>query len=231
VSHITGIRAVSFDADGTLWDFQKVMRHSLGFVLSELGRLDPPAAAILDIEKMMATRNTVAAELKGKTASLEAVRLEAFRRTLQEIDRADDDLARRLNDVYLMHRFEDIELYPDVLPTLRVLGQRYTLGLVSNGNSYPERCGLDGVFRFVVFSQDHGVEKPDPEIYRIALRQAGCSPEELLNVGDSLQNDVIGAASAGVRSAWLNRNGVSNDTGARPDFEIESLQELVDILQ
>jgi phosphoglycolate phosphatase-like HAD superfamily hydrolase len=37
---ILGIRAVSFDADGTLWDFQKVMRHSLHYVLKELQRLD-----------------------------------------------------------------------------------------------------------------------------------------------------------------------------------------------
>ncbi|MBL7166152.1 MAG: HAD family hydrolase [Dehalococcoidales bacterium] len=230
MSKLTGIRAISFDGDGTLWDFLKVMRHSLGHVLSELARLDPPAATMLDIDKMVEIRNKVASRLKGKTANLEAIRLEAFRQTLEEIGRPDDDLAHHLNNVYLKHRFEDIELYPDVLPALEILRHRYTLGLVSNGNSYPERCGLDGVFRFVVFAQDHGVEKPDPEIFRIALQQAGCSPEQLLHVGDSLQNDVAGAAGAGIRCIWLNRNRVSNDTGVRPDYEIESLQELMHIL-
>ena len=119
----------------------------------------------------------------------------------------------------------------DVLPALETFRHRYTLGLVSNGNSYPERCGLDGVFRFVVFSQDHGVEKPDPEIFRIALQQAKCSPEQLLHVGDSLQNDVVGAAGTGIRGVWLNRNSLSNDTGVIPDYEIESLQELMYILK
>ena len=231
MSKLTGIRAISFDGDGTLWDFLKVMRHSLGHVLSELARLDPPAATMIDIDKMVEIRNKVASRLKGKTANLEAIRLEAFQQTLEEIGRPNDDLAFHLNDVYLKHRFEDIELYPDVLPALETFRHRYTLGLVSNGNSYPERCGLDGVFRFVVFAQDHGIEKPDPEIFRITLQQAGCSPEQLLHVGDSLQNDVSGAAGAGIRGVWLNRNRVSNDTGVIPDYEIESLQELMYILK
>ncbi len=231
MSKLTGIRTISFDGDGTLWDFLKVMRHSLGHVLSELARLDPPAATMLDIDKMVEIRNKVASSLKGKTANLEAIRLEAFRQTLEKISRPDDDLALHLNNVYLKHRFEDIELYPDVLPALETFRHRYTLGLISNGNSYPERCGLDGVFRFVVFAQDHGVEKPDPEIFRIALQQAGCSPEQLLHIGDSLKNDVARAASASIRSVWLNRNRASNDTGIIPDYEIESLQELMYILK
>lgn len=44
---------------------------------------------------------------------------------------------------------------------LDALGSRYRLGLVSNGNSYPERSGLDGRFAFTVFAHDHGVHKPD----------------------------------------------------------------------
>ena len=37
------IRVVSFDGDGTLWDFEKVMRHSLSHALGELRRLVPAA--------------------------------------------------------------------------------------------------------------------------------------------------------------------------------------------
>ena len=49
------IRVVSFDGDGTLWDFEKVMRHSLSHALGELRRL-VPAAEALDIETMIAIR-------------------------------------------------------------------------------------------------------------------------------------------------------------------------------
>ena len=47
------IKAVSFDADGTLWEFDKVMRHSLRHTLLELRRIDPEAEAALDIEKLI----------------------------------------------------------------------------------------------------------------------------------------------------------------------------------
>ena len=227
---ISGIRAISFDGDQTLWDFQKVMRHSLGYTLIELEKAHPRAAAILDIDRMIEIRNRTAEEFKGKITNLEAVRLEAFRQTLAEIGISDDALATHLNQVYLKHRFEDIELYSDVLPALRKLQELFTLGLLSNGNSYPERCGLEGIFRFVVFSQDHGVEKPDPEIFQIAVKEAGCLPGELLHVGDSLQSDAIGAINAGINCAWLNRDRITNDSGIEVEYEIHSFSELFDIL-
>jgi len=62
------------------------------------------------------------------------------------------------------------------------------------------QSGLEGVFRFVVFSENYGIEKPGPRIFHIALEKAGCSGQRLLNVSDSLKNDVVGAIDAGVRS-------------------------------
>jgi len=120
--------------------------------------------------------------------------------------------------------------YEDVLPTLQALKERYRLGLLSNGNSYPEHYGLDGIFKSVVFSQTHRVEKPDPAIFRISLSELGCSEAELLHVGDSLENDVNGAHNTGISCAWLNRNQVENNTTTRPDYEINSLTELLEML-
>lgn len=221
------ITTISFDADGTLWDFRKVMRHSLRYALAELRRLRPSTPDSLSIDKMIDLRNQVAEELNGKVTNLEKVRLAAFEKTLQYIGVVDDALAAYLNAVYLKHRFEDIQLYDDVIPTLDALKERYKLGLLSNGNSYPERCGLENMFQFVVFSQDYGIEKPDPRLFEIAMEKAGCNEREFLHVGDSIQSDVLGAKRAGARSVWLNREGGENDTGIHADFEIASLTELL----
>jgi putative hydrolase of the HAD superfamily len=228
---MSAICAISFDADGTLWDFEKVMRHSLAFAREDLLRatgLEPDA---LSIEAMIEIRNRTAEELRGRVTNLEAVRLEAFRRTLASVGYPDDALAERLNAVYLRHRFEDAELFDDVLPTLDALQGRFRLGIVSNGNSYPERCGLGGRFEFVVLSQDHGVEKPDPRLFEVALRLVGCAPGQLLHVGDSYASDVVGARLAGVRSVWLNRDGSEHAGGVQPDFEIRDLRELIGICE
>ena len=118
MNKITGIGAISFDADGTLWDFEKVMRHSLHHVLKELKKIDRNAAEMLDIERMIKIRNRVADELKGRVTNLEEIRFEAFRKTLEDIGSPNDALASHLNQIYLEHRFEDIELFNDVLPAL-----------------------------------------------------------------------------------------------------------------
>ena len=225
------ITTISFDADGTLWDFEGVMRHALGCALDELRRLVPAAPDSLSIDTLIAIRDQVAEEHKGSGLTHEAIRLEAFKSTLQCINNPDDDLAVHLNTLYLKHRFEDILLFDDVLPTLETLQGSYMMGLLSNGNTYPERCGLEGYFQFVVFAQDYGIQKPDPRLFEIAIERAGCAKQQLLHVGDSFQNDVIGAKQAGVRSVWLNRQREDKKTKEQPDFEISSLAELIEVLE
>lgn len=227
---IIGIKAISFDADGTLWDFEKVMRHSLHHVLEELKKADPGTADVLDVEKMIKIRNRVVNELKGKVTDLENIRLEAFRQTLKDVGRSNDALASHLNQVYLKHRFEDIRIFDDVLPALKALRVKYRLGILSNGNSYPERCGLKGMFQFIIFSQDFGVEKPDPRLFQITLEKAGYSKKQLLHVGDSLQDDIMGATNAGIKCVWLNRKRIENTFNLEIDYEISSLLELPEIL-
>jgi FMN phosphatase YigB (HAD superfamily) len=50
-------------------------------------------------------------------------------------------------------------------------------------------------------------------------------------VGDSQEDDIVGARSAGLKVAWLNREGVTRrETTPKPDYEIESLSDLMDIV-
>jgi len=224
------IKAISFDVDDTLWDFKTVMTRALKITLNELHKLDPTAAQLLDIERLIQIRLDVFERLKGIETNLERLRLEAFKESLASIGRRNDEIAKRLNDVYFQNRFTDIGLYDDVLPTLNTLRTQFILGILSNGNSYPEKCGLDGIFSFTVFSQDHRIEKPDPRLFAIAAEQAGCRLDELLHVGDSIETDIAGAVAADVRSVWLNRHNAANSTSFIPNYEIPSLRNLLEIL-
>ena len=225
------ISTISFDGDMTLWDFRKVMRHALKQTLAELqNQVATPDALKLTIDKMIAIRDRLAEEVKGEVWSLLEIRRRAFERTLEHVGHPNKDLAAHLYAIYRKHRFEDIELYPDVIPTFDALAPHFKLGLLSNGNTYPESCGLDGRFAFVIFSQDVQVEKPDPKIFQITAERAGCNLTEILHVGDSLKNDVMGAKNVGIHTVWLNRDGLPNDTGIQPDYEIASLTEIPEII-
>ncbi len=227
---ITGIKAISFDADRTLWDYEKSMRLSLLGTLKELEKLDPKSASVLDVDKMAEIRDMVAHEFEGKGIILKDIRHESFRRALCNAGRRNNVLAAHLNGVYFKYREVSVDAYDDVSWALQVLMREYALGLISNGNTGPDVCGLSEMFSFVILSDDCGVRKPDAKIFYMALEKAGCRKDEFLHVGDSLADDVLGAVNAGVRSVWLNRNEVENTSGIKPDYEISGLLELVDIL-
>jgi len=75
----------------------------------------------------------------------------------------------------------------------------------------------------VTFTQEVGVQKPDPRVFRYALEPAGKQSAESLYVGDSWEADYLGAKSAGMMAVWLNRTG---QPARGPCREIRSLHDL-----
>ncbi|MDE2786900.1 MAG: HAD family hydrolase [Chloroflexota bacterium] len=225
------IKAIFFDGDDTLWDFRSAMLQALEVTLAELRRVvGNPAADALTVARMAEIREAVADELGESTTSVEVIRREALARTLAEVGHPSDDGAQRLYEVYTEARFTATHPFPGVVDVLNDLKSRYRLGLVSNGNTYPERVGLGDVFSFVLLAVECGIAKPDPRIFELALGKCGCDPTQVVHVGDSLQSDIVGANGCGIRSVWLNADGVANNSGVTPDHEIGDLRELLDIL-
>jgi HAD superfamily hydrolase (TIGR01549 family) len=229
-----------FDGDQTLWDFQAMMRRAMAHTIDELRRLRPDASGDLSVEAFVADREHVTERLRGKVTNLEQLRLEAFRYSLRRLHLADDQLdndqldndhladdhlADHLNALYLRRRFSEVDLFDDVLPVLEVLRQHHHVGLLSNGNSYPHRLGLENLFQSTVLSQDHGIEKPDPRIFDIASTLLPGEPR--IMVGDSLANDVAGAQAAGWAGVWLNREEAVTPEGVVPDLVIHTLHDLL----
>lgn len=225
------ISCVSFDADGTLFDFERAMRDALAGSLTEIREAVPgPATEALTVERLIATRDEVAREAGG-VRSMESLRLLAFGRTLAEAGRPDPDLAVLLTERYLQRRFRYARPYPDVAPALDTLGGRYRLGLATNGNSYPERSGLAGRFDFVVLAQDVGYAKPDPRFYEAVLAAATVPARRVVHVGDSPANDVAGAHEAGMRAVWLNRGDTGRVAAPEAVGEIRTLEDLPTLLE
>jgi len=89
-------------------------------------------------------------------------------------------------------------------------GRQIRLGVISNGFKedvlgWPT-CSLAPSFQCTVFSCDEGVAKPDPEIYLRALHRLGLQPEAAIYIGDGGDNELAGAAQAGLRAcraAWF----------------------------
>ena len=228
---LTGIRTISFDGDGTLWDFQSIMQTALELTLQRLRLMVAnDVAEQLTVQKMIEIRDSVASELGEGTATHEDIRYAAFVRTLEYVGSPNKVIAEQLYHLYMEARFTGVRPYPDVPDTLSNLKSRYQIGMVSNGNTYPERSGLPDTFHFTIFAHECGFAKPDPRIFELALARSGSQPEYVLHVGDSLENDVLGANNCGLRSVWLNRNHTINETDIAPDLEVQALHELLAFL-
>lgn len=134
----------------------------------------------------------------------------------------------------LFATFSRSPAYPDVKPTLAGLAS-YRTGVVSNADvdhleAALRRNGL--AFPVVVSSESARCYKPEPEIFFDALGRIGCRPQDALYVGDSQEDDIVGARRAGLKIAWLNRRGESLKPDVpEPDHEITTLRQVLDILQ
>ena len=230
-SSLSGIKAISFDVDGTLWDFEDALARGLEAAMREVRLIDPEGTEGLTVDHLDQAWMVERDRQWGTITDLVKLRHDAMRRAFAGIDTPDKDLANRATDAYLEERNRNSRPFADVVPGLEALHGMYTLGTLTNGSMRPERLGLEKYFDFIVMSVEHGgIEKPDPRIFEVAVREARCEPHELLHVGDHIEYDVRGANDAGVRSVWLNRTGESSSSGVRPDLEVTSLSELADAL-
>ena len=63
---------------------------------------------------------------------------------------------------------------------------------------------MDGRFQAVVTSEEAGVGKPAPFIFRLACQKLEINPADAVFVGDLLETDALGAQAAGLHGIWLN---------------------------
>jgi HAD superfamily hydrolase (TIGR01493 family) len=98
-------------------------------------------------------------------------------------------------------------IYPDVAPALEAIhGVGIPIAVVSDFHvdlrEHARLAGLDGLVDHWIISFEHGVQKPDPAIYQLALDALGTSPEDTLMVGDRPTHDGA-AATLGIDTLIL----------------------------
>jgi putative hydrolase of the HAD superfamily len=106
--------------------------------------------------------------------------------------------------------------YDDAAPALaRGRAPGTLLGVVRNwGISLHDvlrATGLQAMLDAVVTSAEVGHSKPDPAIFAAALERARVRPEEAVHIGDSLEEDVLGARAAGIEGVLLDRGGAGSE--------------------
>ncbi len=225
---MNGIRALSIDLDGTLWEIGGVIERAEALVQDVMRRHFPRAARRYDAEGLRRLRSHTAHANPHLAHDFTALRRLTFESVLAECGYARDD-AHALMVVYLDAR-HDLEPYPDVVPALERLSARFPLTTLSNGNAEVHRVGLRRFFRGIVNARGVGALKPHPTMFAAACAALGTAPQEVLHVGDHPLEDVHGARDVGMKTAWVNRGRNPWQHGDEPDVTVASLSELADLL-
>jgi putative hydrolase of the HAD superfamily len=131
-------------------------------------------------------------------------------------------------------RVEAVEGAEEVLRRLQPV---VTLILATNAALSDEadiRRALDRVHLGVYFQKIYclkntGYQKPSPEFYTAILHDLGANPADALMVGDSFENDVLGANRVGIRAVWLNLKDAETKTGGLYQT-IHALRELIPVV-
>jgi putative hydrolase of the HAD superfamily len=195
---------VLFDIDDTLLDDAAATREAVDALREHL-ELDVPERE-LRARWFDSLRHHFARYVAGQIGFQEQRRArvrDALAADLSDVE------ADGIFEVYLSAYESKWRLFADVLPCLDALGE-HRLGIVSNGNAQQQRhklsrLGILDRFACVVVSEECGWAKPDPRIFARACELGKATPSNVVHVGDRPDIDALGAARAGLRAVWLDR--------------------------
>ena len=214
-----GIRAVTFDAGGTLiepWP-------SVGHVYAQIATRHGVHVGVDEINRRFAHAWKGGSNFTHSRAEWARV-----------VDQTFEGLCRPapsesfFDELYeAFARPEAWRIYDDVLPMLdHLAGRGFKLAIISNWDErlrpLLQELRLEGYFSDIVVSHEVAFTKPSPVIFEYAARKLSLPVEAILHVGDSIESDVQGARAAGLQALHLDRKATQMREG-----KIKSLRELV----
>lgn len=218
------IRAISLDLDDTLWPIEPVILRAEQRLENWLQKECMQVAAAWPLSALRALRERIYAEHPELGHDFTALRKLSLRAVFAPFGLGEDWVERAYLEYFAARN--EVECYADALPALERLAAQVPLISISNGNADLTRIGLQRFFQFSVSAREFGTAKPHASIFHNACERLGLPPYEVLHVGDDTELDVLGARAAGLRSAWINRDGNHWPYPSTPDLTLADLNEL-----
>jgi putative hydrolase of the HAD superfamily len=206
------LKAIFFDALGTLFYLTRTVGHHYAFVGAEIGlKLDADklGRAFISAANRMPARSAIDGprENDDKHWWRELVDL-VLHQVVPSLGKIDRD---NFFEIAYEHFAEAgvWELYPEVPGVLDQLRPRFQLAVVSNFDGrlrfILEHLGISKFFTHIFISSEIGADKPDPEIFLRALELIDLKSNEVLHVGDDPERDWKAASAAGLPVFRLDR--------------------------
>lgn len=226
-------RHLFFDLDNTLWDFKANAREAFYSIFTRLELFE----RIPDFDRFVDTYEKHNEYLwieyrKGKMKK-DHLRTERMILTFKEMGIDDPDLPRTVGDLYIQEAPQKANLFPGVHETLRYLGERYKLYILTNGFAEVQlqkikNSNLQIYFSRLFMAEMVGYQKPDKRFFEYAIKSVHAHKNECLMIGDDPEADIRGAYHAGIDQIYFNSG--NKLCTIEPTWTIKTIITLKDIL-
>jgi 2-haloacid dehalogenase len=223
-------RWLLFDADGTLFDYDRAERVALEQALAQIGVTFDPAHLRTYQQINQALWQGVE---RGEIAPA-VVKVRRFELLLGAIRVAHPPTV--LSASYLECLANCSELLEDVAAVLGALHKSYRIAILTNGLTVVQRgrLGRSAIRHYIsdiIISEEIGAAKPAREFFDTALTRLGNpSKREVLMIGDGWVSDIQGAVQYDIDACWYNPGRKPRPANCEITREIASLRELNDWL-
>ncbi|MBC8464276.1 MAG: noncanonical pyrimidine nucleotidase, YjjG family [Bacteroidetes bacterium] len=222
-----------FDLDRTLWDFETNAQEALSELYEEHQLAAKGISSVSNFIKNYKLHNERLWELyrKGQVEK-EVLRSSRFLLTLNDFQIDDSALASALGDQYIQICPMKTHLFPFTHETLDYLYKKYRLHIITNGFEEVQYIKLEQskmlhYFEQVITSEQVGVKKPHPDVFKHAMLKAFCKPEESVMIGDDLPVDILGAKAVGMHQVYFNPKRMAHSESITHEIScLSQLQEL-----
>lgn len=249
------IKAVVFDMGGVIHTVKHSPENQLAFAKSTISLLEERGLHIPDSPEVF-NQKLIRADAVRKADNEKYIReapaleawteyyLKEYGATREQIFPIAEELCFR----WCRDRTQDLPREGLLDCAMGLYNEGMRLGIISNTLSRTNapsllcKYGVSGYFEYVLLSSVCGLHKPDPRMFDLCRTTMGLEKEEMAYVGDTISRDVIGVHNAGWRlmirilhpeakPSVLEREKLLESSGYSPDYTVNSLREIVDIIR
>ena len=235
------IKAVFFDLDGTLCDSDTAWSIAEKETFQLLCKQYPDVSEEAVTNAWTTVHQRLFQQLDAGKLSMAEVRDARFQCLFEELGLPTDKAMEELSDFFCSRYLTGLYLYDDVTVLEKLTG--YHVGIITNGAhdehtdsqlSKVRHLGLSERIQSLTISGEIGIRKPNLEIFKLACERADVLPEEAVYVGDTIENDIVGANRAGMTSVFINRKSevlIPESADEQPDYTVSSLHDVSSCLR
>ena len=229
------ITTIFFDLDDTLHDHQKPFAHSLKTSFPSLSADFPIHTGY---KRLRYHSDVLWKDYVNNSISLYDLRLKRIILALRDFDiEITEEQAASFQKQY-EKELSQITLFPEVPTLLHTLEDNgIQIGLITNGPVQHQMnkikaLSLHDYFspELIIISDGVGIAKPDPRIFHEAAGRVDAAPEQILYVGDTWHNDIVGPIEAGWQAIWYNLRKRIPETEHKPVLVTEDLTSILSFL-